>query len=666
MGRRFTIRLKPFESESLSSYLYRIAESNGVDVRGITKNIFGKKAEQEITLRNICQLDILPRSLADVKVLSNLLGLEVKCVERHTFTSVIDKLIINESANDKSHRSSLLIKSINTYNRSFCISCLRETGTYNLLWQVNGINICDKHFTRLKSVCPNCNSPIPYCSEFINKHKCPNCGSLYYQYEEEKVADDDIINEQIEVYTNWRFLLDQNCSLVSVKTGFTKQQLLAMKILYASQMSCSEFKQNHNSSLKKSFSIKLMKKANGISDNYNIRLHVLLDFLKNNNLTVEQFADICIPDTYIKSIIESYKSTKSKKPGPCLSPWCKSYKKKITMKVVKGYKFNYEKYELGSVCTKCYMKYGYNRSTGIWESIDNEVDLIWDKVKPLLDKGIPKKIIKRDLDIGLDRVYKYYGYLLHNNLLENSWNDIPEETYEDLVEKFEVIMALPGDTCSNAYKIYGWSKPHYYYYLADERIQKFLIFKSDYLRKKFGSCKPKGILYWKQKVEEAIQQCITSGEDINSHKIRKIIGCTKKTLISYSLDEYITKIQCEHKKEKGNVLRDHLIEITDRYLSAIMLEGKTATLDQIYEMGGVYDKFMRKNYPYIVAEILNKIKLHNGTILKQKYGKEFDAISEAIRTLEENGQAIKYSILSKMTGLSEYVISKRLKMLNQP
>lgn len=666
MGEIFTKRPGIAEYETLTSYLHRISENNGVDFQRVVKYIIPRNSRNNITSRNLCQMDVLPRSIADKNKLSNLIGKDIKCIEAHTFTPVINKLIINESASDRFNMQSLLIKTINTHTRCFCPTCLKDTGIYSLLWQVNGINICDKHFTRLDSVCQNCKKPIEYCSDYINQHRCSHCGFLYLKQVGEKVSEKEIIDEQMYMYRNWKFLLDYEKDLFTDKQGFSKEQMLAMKMLYTSQINSTYLDTNNIMFFGKGYYKNLIKKANGISDNYQIRLHVLLDFFRSMNIDAESFSKILVPDDYFKSVMNYYKKEKHRPVGPCLSPWCKSFKKKETIKQVKGYKFYFDKFELGSVCTECYMKYGYNRENSKWESIDNEVELIWEKVKPLLDNGMTKKEIKDNLEIGIDSVYRIYGYLSFHKLIEDPNCSIySEDNDNDLIEKFIKIIEHPGDMGGNAYKLYGWSKPKYYYYLADKGVQSFLIFESDHLRKKFGSAKPKGNLYWKSKVDNAINQCMVEGKDININNITEMIGCIYRTLHNYKLDEYISDIRCKQENENRIMLRNRLLSIADNYFDSLKKEGKLANLVKVFEIAGTYDKLMRTKYPDITEELAQKVKKYNDEVIQRKNMQELNLILDAINKLEEDGQLVKKATLAEITGLSLHVINKRLKMLNE-
>ncbi len=664
MSNRFTMRPALCKHESLTSYIGRIAECNGYKYRDVIKYLIPKNLRREITIGNIYQLDMLPRRVSDNRKLCELLGKDLKQLEAHTFTPAIDKLIINDNAGDDVHRTSLLMKTVNTRYRNICPVCVRDAGVFSLLWQVKGINICDQHFIKLESECPNCQNPIVYISEHLNQYKCSYCGFNLMEIKEEKEYDPQIIKEQMELYKQWYFLLNPENRLISLVDGLTKEQMLAMVMLYtAQQCNRSHIDKKSIKYFGDGYSGDLIRKASGISDKYQIRLHTILDLLNKANISIEKFSRTTVPHSYIKSVIEYFNKPENMPVGPCLSPWCKAYNTTNTIKQVEEYGLYKENYKVGSICTECYMKFGYNRENNNWESMKNEVDLIWNKVKPLIDRGIPKKQIKKELKIGIDSVYKIYSYLSYHKIIEDPRRNDYKENIHSLVEKFKVIIEQPGDMCSNSYHLYGWSKPEYYYYSSDKNVQNFLIFNSNQMRKKYASTIPKDYDYWKNKIDEAISQCQAEGKEITCDNITNSIGCIMNTLKKHKLDEYINDAKSKQFDKEKTEFRDKVLKIADDYFTSLDEEGKSAVLGKIFELADITDRVIRRKYPDIALELCQKVNKYNEKLILHKNTEELNIILDAIKTLEDNGQAFKKGAVSRITGFSMHVINKRLKML---
>ena len=663
---RFTERPSLGKYETLTSYLNRISECNGSDLCTVAKYIIPRK---EITLRNLCQLDILPRKIADMDKLSVLVGKSSKCIESHTFTPAIDKLIINDDVDDQVHMSSLLSRTINTKNRRLCPICVKTSGAYSLLWQVQDIIMCDKHLVPLMSECPKCKSIIPYCSEYINQHRCIKCGSTYLVNQHEIVQDKQIINTQMDLYTTWKYLLDPDAVLIMQKQGFNKEQMLALMMLYTAQNYEPVFDIRSIRYISYKNVRNLVKKVNGISDNYQTRLHVILKFLSNSNISIEQFSKKVIPDSYVKSVVEYYrnsiKKSGRKNIGPCLSPWCKSYKKKKSIKQVTGYRLYHQRYKVSSVCTECNIKFGFNRKNGKWESIDNEVDLIWNKVKPLLDKGLTKGEIRNKLAIGEEKIYKIYGYLSYHKLIEDNKSIYYDEyNQDDLIEKFKDLVEQPGDMVGNSYKLYKWTQSKFYYLLANPRVQNFLIFESNDLRKKYASkVKDYDYDYWKGKVDIAIDKFLNENIIITIKKICIESGVSDATLRRYKLNEYISEIKLKQINDNKVTFIKRLFDTVEGYLNELEEDGQPAVLNKAFDKAGTYDKFMRANYPDITKCLAEKVKEYNDGLAMKRSSEELNQIIDAMNEIEFDYQFSTKRAISKATGLSKHIINKRLKLL---
>ncbi len=644
--KRFTIRPPIIQYESLTSYLHRIANYNMVDFDSIVKMI----ANDGYARRNVSQIDRLPRSILSISKLSKLLNMDKKSLGEHTFTFVIDKVITNYSANDIEHMRSILMKTIISRNRCFCPACLRDDGSYNVLWQVRDIKLCDKHSTYLIEYCPKCNKAIPYCSKSLIQHKCPSCGYIYLNYKSEIEEDEKIINEQICIYNDWKFMIRHSNSLILGCRE--KEQQLALKILYVSVNDLNYYSKCRDLVNHFLFN-KLLRMAKKEGTSEQLRLHVLLDILKKKKISIEEFSKMSVPIDYINSVTSFTNiNQKSKQAiGNCLSPWCKSFNKTDTIKQIESRRFHFWNYKLSSVCTECFMKFGYNRASGKWESISNEVSTTL-TIKSLLEEGKSIRYIQKEFGIKMQTFYKLYGYLLKNGLI-NEINTSKTKYAEcmDLREKFKTINNYPGDRQKYAKKLYGWGIPLYFYYLADTQVQNYLMFES---YEKHISSREKRRLSFKAKIDEAIQLCYKSELEISFENISNFIDFPIQKIKPYNLITYINNIIKEQEEKKiENLLIRRLNKFKENHSNSI------CSMAKICKELKLNEKELRSKYPELIKKISLKIQVQNKKTKEIQYKKETDSINNAINILKENGQQITGKSISELSNISRDIIYYR-------
>ncbi|MED2762089.1 TniQ family protein [Bacillus thuringiensis] len=161
--------------ESISSYLCRIAESHNIKVSTLffeilypllpsysyLKNVKGKKLIKGSSL-----LGIGKTAIEIVRVLEKL----TKRKDLHTLTLLNWSAILNLKLISKS--------------KSWCSLCFNEMkqsgqNLYEpLIWQINEISICSKHFVSLQEICTNCQKRIPHYSSNMQIGFCPFCSTF--------------------------------------------------------------------------------------------------------------------------------------------------------------------------------------------------------------------------------------------------------------------------------------------------------------------------------------------------------------------------------------------------------------------------------------------------------------------------------------------------------
>jgi hypothetical protein len=138
---------------------------------------------------------------------------------------------------------------------------------------------------------------------------------------------------------------------------------------------------------------------------------------KDINISLSEFASIKVPDIYIDSVFNQYKDETL---GICLTPWCDHYTTNKMMKKIDLLYQNHTKYKLASVCTGCFINFGYNRKNGNWEEIGDQIERI-QKVSKLLSQGYSCPKVREIYGLGITNVYKIYGYALYHGLLSKKY-----------------------------------------------------------------------------------------------------------------------------------------------------------------------------------------------------------------------------------------------------
>lgn len=156
-------------------------------------------------------------------------GTDVNTLANMTFSRIWDKLGI-EPTSPKTNR--ILAGAVNTVRRRFCPICIRNTGIYELLWQVTDITVCEIHGVELQSTCNECNLPIPYVSEYGKEYGCRNGCEHFINDRMVPLSDASYLEEQRRKYHQWRFLIDKDTELIQPIEGISKLKSLLIILLY--------------------------------------------------------------------------------------------------------------------------------------------------------------------------------------------------------------------------------------------------------------------------------------------------------------------------------------------------------------------------------------------------------------------------------------------------
>jgi ribosomal protein S27E len=356
---QFTIRIKPYDGESLSSFLLRADEKNRVDYRAII-DILNRDVYISMRKKYIDRLDRLPNRVIDINKLSILLGISVKHLESLSFTPIY-RYFLDKKDFDTSYRSVGLEKLLEKNHRRFCPQCIKETGFYKLIWQVKEIHTCNIHNISLTSRCQYCNDKQPYVWEQMTSFRCNYCNNSLVKNTAKQAKISEI---EIRKYYDWMYFAEYKNLHLNRIEGLNRQQSLAILFLHTLNGGGDYLDiQFVIRSASKNLVDGLIRLIKGKERPIYVTLPRLFEILSKINLTIRDFVNQKPSYEFVNSLFSIHKK---RELGPCLTPWCTSYNKNRTMKKVENpyYFRDRKKFLNASVCTDCYMKYGFTKEDG--------------------------------------------------------------------------------------------------------------------------------------------------------------------------------------------------------------------------------------------------------------------------------------------------------------
>ncbi|HHC7267606.1 TPA: TniQ family protein [Vibrio parahaemolyticus] len=198
-------RPKPFEDESLESYLIRIANRNGYqDVDRFLSALKHYLCDGDSEKFSSFPTDIRRINPYSSKHSSAARSHALHQISQLTFTEPVDllKLTINRSPLKYSPSVTALIRGCEAFPRSLlrtniipvCPVCLQENGYASYLWHFEGYDVCHKHHCALVTSC-KCGKPYDYRKNGVTSI-CTSCGTQL------KLQEKETPHEQIAI-ANW-------------------------------------------------------------------------------------------------------------------------------------------------------------------------------------------------------------------------------------------------------------------------------------------------------------------------------------------------------------------------------------------------------------------------------------------------------------------------------
>ncbi|MFX3636701.1 MAG: TniQ family protein [Candidatus Pristimantibacillus sp.] len=656
--RRFTIRPKIKEKESLTGYLIRIANANDTKSFSEIGNLIKKDDVKSFNRNFTYTLDVYPSDMINIQVLSNLLNVPTEKLQLHTFEPFV-QLFYPETSGKM-----VFNKEIDFKHRRFCKSCLKENGVFKFLWQVKEICICDKHLTKLEYKCEKCGSEQPYFpTDTVEYLKC-NCGELLYKDPETKIMESDIIDNQLRIYRDWNFIVSPQTFINIFGDSKQFKRKIALLLLYLT-FSGKSIASRKNPYLTRNQVKKLINIIKSNSNDYLV-LGGILKSLRTLNLELDDISAKTVPMSFIKLILGGKKENSSK--PMCTSPWCKSFGSKESIKNIRSsskgnYLLKANLYKQHHICIDCWVQLGINKESGKWNEINLSQPLLME-IRDLIENGDSVNKISNELKLDYYKIHFYLGYLSRFNMITKSRvlskniknNEIGGE---ELVQFFELKPFWKNYNLlvRNASRIFGWSPLTTFYYYWSPEVQELI-----YLDKNNHTSKIENRKQLIEKANKVISDLESSQVHIAVKEVAAALGTDKNVIYYHNLSTDIKdankRIGTINKNDEGEFIKNRIYSFVNENKK---IQQQILKKD-IYSYLGRSPEYIKKHFSHIHALIHHVVQSNKAEQNKIKK----DNVKEIIKGIYCSHGRLDYGILGHILGVTEETLKRHYyRLINQ-
>ncbi|MGG0934504.1 TniQ family protein [Brevibacillus centrosporus] len=587
----FTIRPKPLSEESFWSYLHRLADQNGIQLLTVLNYI--KTWERKYIQRaDFGLLDMSPGSVVDIERLSTLTGYSVQELLRTTFHPLLTRFGVSEDVQRSRFMSGLIL---DTYR--FCPLCLKKTQYYRLLWKIGCLISCVEHNVYLVDTCLNCNKQISFRDvELLSV--CPHCGFSLIKSQARAIDDGEREKQQ--------WINEALCTLLEPDGLLVEPPEVAIRILYLLCRRRPHFeRQMAEEALPSVLPTLLQHARDSLSKKRTLHLSFLLNILFDNRLSMKEFLQTTVPNTFVDSVRQSM--VRRVEQLSCLAPWCDRHQKQGTL-VKTGTTLKRRKsgetllYYLA--CTECGCEY----------AIDNDGELkersyFIEGYQALKDTKAPLSGIKelaRRIGFTEDKTRRCLAFF-STRLHPDEWRGTRVEFDASLLER-----VLNDIRKGKKLKvIQQWD--------CWESYQQFLVYRfhSEVMRvltelKRHRPSKRSDSAVKREKVREAVEGLLESDKDIKIAAVCDIVGVCPETIRHWGCNDFIAKAKQLQWEQRTQSRKDGIYEKVETYLSSNPTT--VVTSHAVYNMLGTQRTVLWRIAPELTAYIHERIVQHNREI----------------------------------------------------
>ena len=212
---------QPYEDESLSGYLSRVATANGLPLMWALMQQ-GFPEWEYWQMRQVGW-----EYLADLGRLPQLTRQTIDKLQRLTVLPLLQKVYPTSMwQSAMRHQPGSYLRTIVKKNLAVCPLCLQERLYTRLLWRLQGVDICLEHRCQLQTACDRCGVELDVVKG--NGKQCHNCHKALCELPIiSEIVSEAIVRKQ----EDYRFLLNPLTSMVSIETcEEEKAQMIGLKL----------------------------------------------------------------------------------------------------------------------------------------------------------------------------------------------------------------------------------------------------------------------------------------------------------------------------------------------------------------------------------------------------------------------------------------------------
>lgn len=602
-----TVRLKPFEDESLSSFLYRLSIANGIPFLQLWNFFKSNYTAHYAQWNDINLLDFAPVNTIDLSRLAQSLNINVNQLNNCSFINVL-KLLGGEKEVERTRFLSGVLRDVLYY----CPNCLKEK-TYNrLLWKIKDINSCLVHGCELLCECSQCHKEIKY-KDIIVLGECPYCNHNLVASIDKKIEEQEIVKGKWFT-DSWNYLIK------NVREQVAPSEI-GMRMLFIL-----------NDQKKGNIDMELVKKTlkepgvlptllqharDSLSHKRTLHITFIFSVLYDQQISIQRLMELEVPSTFHDSV----KNKEGKKSDivSCFAPWCSSLnnpgsliktgtslKRNVDGRVLKYYMF----------CKECGCEYAF------------------DELDKLIERGyfieVYKKLILHDLhntgflemgkllDISEDKLRRSISYLRTRVVLDCDMKSEKYRIEKNLLNKFVMAIEI-GEKIKSIHQWECW-RGYEHFLTYRYHLNVMLAISAQELT----SPKKNNIKYERNRVYKIVDNFLKEDKDITIKSIANERGVSPETIRLWDGLPYIVKVKEIQNKKRLLKKKEVVYNLIEDYFKN-KRQGELSA-NSLYKYICFGRTYLWRVAPEITAYIgerlrIEKIKRKNGGL----YDKESDS-----------------------------------------
>ncbi|WP_236017967.1 hypothetical protein [Alicyclobacillus suci] len=408
-------------------------------------------------------------------------------------------------------------------------------------------------------------------------------------------------------------------------------------------------------------------------DSHRCSIHQLLQATREYGIPIQFVSEIELIPQSLQAILddptglETAKRTPKRPPtsspanygppnfGPCLAPWCESYRKNDAM-VLTPKKAGWH---LCAACTSCSMQYGRKRATSEWCARTKDILFMWEKIFPLLQEGRTNAEIGRLLGTDKRTILRAQAYFAYHKIGSLKSHKMFDEivTPTDIVACFEKLVNEDTDELKmqrRASKTFGWSQRCFYYFLAHAEVQAMLRnhqrspSKEPGMRHEVKTITGTQDVFAKM-VEQELYRMMKDGDPITQKTVAARLGCGVQTLRRHGLAKSISeagKYQAELAAASETMSVRHQI---NRLLAVGEMQRSVVTLKLIEQSMQMSMNTLRHSSPTLFQWIQTELRKHRERVrvlVVDDYKELIKTIVEDVRM--EHGRVLVTKVVERL------------------